>query len=550
MTGLSPLGLGLQHGQIFPEEPWGLPNRFRVLPTFLPKEYASHLVGKWHLGHYSAEQLPTARGFDSFFGPVDGAQYYSTHLDAMKCRLPRELLESGLWNSTRLRAVVRGSGCYFDMRDGTRRVEDLLGTYSTSLYADKAKGIIATHDSHNPLFLIVSFNAVHAPVWAPTDFSETHPGVLEGIKNADRRKFAAALRLVDDAIEEVVGALQASGLYENTVVAFASDNGANPEHGGSNSPLRGSKGYLFEGGVRVPAFLRAPAFLPRGTRYEGLFHVTDWLPTLVEGVAGGSWDHGEEPTPYDRSFPLEQRRRRRRRESTAAAAAADRRAAAALEAYFESVNATLEGMNLWFDLAAAAADETAEFPRTEVLLNINYLDASLEYTSEPLGYDTAAIIARGWKCVVNSGDLGWYATPEAPDAKVSLDTLGSTQIRVAEPHTYLFYLPEDPEERDNLAATYPEVLDVLAYRLLEYRTQMRPCEWRPEDPDASVQFRTDDFVGPWWNGDEPPPLSPNCLDGFGDHAVARFRPPGRRSLDRNNNTASRRRRRDRYGYDW
>lgn len=82
--------LGLQHGQVFPRQPWGLPSRFALLPTYLASAgYVSHLVGKWHLGHYSAQHLPTARGFASFFGGLDGAQYYSTHVDAMDCERTR-----------------------------------------------------------------------------------------------------------------------------------------------------------------------------------------------------------------------------------------------------------------------------------------------------------------------------------------------------------------------------------------------------------------------------------------------------------------------------
>merc|ERR1719231_687954 len=76
-------------------------------------------------------------------------------------------------------------------------------------------------------------------------------------------------------------------MYRDSIIIMLSDNGANPEHGGSNWPLRGSKGYLFEGGVRVPAFIHAPRYVPAGVTYEGIFHISDWLPTLIEGFIGG-----------------------------------------------------------------------------------------------------------------------------------------------------------------------------------------------------------------------------------------------------------------------
>ena len=74
-------------------------------------------------------------------------------------------------------------------------------------------------------------------------------------------------------------------------IVIASDNGANAmiDGSGSNWPLRGTKGFLFEGGMRVHSMLYAPKLLPshaHGRHYTGLFHVTDWLPTLVAGMLG------------------------------------------------------------------------------------------------------------------------------------------------------------------------------------------------------------------------------------------------------------------------
>ena len=185
LTGLSPHRLGLQHGQVFPEQPWGLPSKFSILPQHLAKlGYRSHLVGKWHLGHFSAERLPTARGFDSFFGGLDGAQYYATHIDAMDCKLPGDVLYRGfeVGDYDSLKAVTAEHGCYFDLRENNDRVEDLFGSYSTQLFGRKAEELIDAHSkradaAEKPLFLLLSFNAVHAPVWAPEDTYETHrPG--------------------------------------------------------------------------------------------------------------------------------------------------------------------------------------------------------------------------------------------------------------------------------------------------------------------------------------------------------------------------------------
>lgn len=528
MTGLHPIRLGLQHGQIFPEEPWGLPNKFEILPSFLAEgdtsseRYVSHLVGKWHLGHYAAERLPTARGFATYFGPLDGAQYYSTHVDAMQCALPHEMLQQGLPNRSAFVDIVHHHGCYFDMRHGTEPVVDLIGNYSTELYARKAIQVIASHDASRPLFLLVSFNAVHAPIWVPPE--SEHPELLGNVSNIIRRRLLSAVRLVDLAVGDIVDALASSGLYENSIVCFVSDNGANPEHGGSNAPLRGSKGYLFEGGVKVPAFLHGPSFLhTKGKTYFGLFHVSDWLPTIAHGLAGKSRFRQADDEDDKRDAIDESTRRGTRRLPPSDAAAE-------LHTYFSRVETLPEGVDLWAELASAHEVSLEAGGRQEVLLNIDYLDATLDYTSEPLGYDTAALVVRGWKCIVNSGELGWYDTPDSPHDAVRLDVVDEhTYFQVAEPHTYLFDLKTDPNEHINLAEDYPDVLDALIDRLLQYRAHMRPCEWRPAFSNATDHFKKTGFIGPFWQLPNPPALSQNCA-AIGDSTLDRLRRPYHDSL--------------------
>ena len=170
------------------------------MPQHLKKVgYASHLVGKWHLGHFSAERLPTARGFDSFFGGLDGAQYYATHIDAMDCKLPGDVLYAGFAvdDFEELKRKTAEHGCYFDLRENNDKVEDLFGSYSTTLFGARAKEVVSEHartrGADEPLFLLVSFNAVHAPVWAPDDALAAYPE-LRNVTNGGRRRFAAENR--------------------------------------------------------------------------------------------------------------------------------------------------------------------------------------------------------------------------------------------------------------------------------------------------------------------------------------------------------------------
>ena len=103
-----------------------------------------------------------------------------------------------------------------------------------------------------------------------------------------RALLAGALKMADDGFADILAALQVEGLYDNSVIVVASDNGGSVGDGGNNSPLRGGKRNLFEGGIRVPAFVHSP-LLPdsaQGSVYRSLVHVSDWLPTLAYGVQG------------------------------------------------------------------------------------------------------------------------------------------------------------------------------------------------------------------------------------------------------------------------
>lgn len=136
-----------------------------------------------------------------------------------------------------------------------------------------------------PFFLYLPFQGVHEPLQVPEKYLDMYPK-----KTGNDKIKAAMLTALDDAIGSIITTLKSTPLYTNTIIVFTSDNGAPPGVGGSNAPLRGHKHQLWEGGLRVPAFFHAPSLLDqrrRGTIHTGLFHVSDWLPTLVN-LAGGN----------------------------------------------------------------------------------------------------------------------------------------------------------------------------------------------------------------------------------------------------------------------
>ncbi|MFM7243674.1 MAG: sulfatase-like hydrolase/transferase [Planctomycetaceae bacterium] len=206
--------------------------------------YRTAAIGKWHLG-YTPAFHPLSRGFDEFYGFLKGSRSYVP--------LP---------TPTPLDAVMRG-------RD---QVPESF-SYLTDDLAREAADTIAAHRDH-PFFLYVAFNAVHAP-------NQTLPADLErGRTLAPRRAEVAAMTVaLDRAVGRILDALAATGLADDTLVVFVNDNGGPPGH--DNGSLRGRKGTMWEGGIRVPCAMRWPAQLPRGHVVSEPVIALDILPTAL-----------------------------------------------------------------------------------------------------------------------------------------------------------------------------------------------------------------------------------------------------------------------------
>jgi arylsulfatase A-like enzyme len=287
MTGQSAIRLGITSPM--PKiTPKGLPLALNTLPDYLRQlDYQTALVGKWHLG-VKKPYHPNQRGFDSFYGNLSGAVGYWDH--------------------------VHG-GHYDWQRNGKTFRED---GYVTHLQAAEAVRVLRTRDKARPLFLFLSLGAPHLPNEAPQQAINAYAH----IDDERRRVHAAMVSELDTAVGDVMAALDAEGVADNTLVWFMSDNGgltdyrgmpqafyrildtakwiwgddipvrfiefmrSNTEDGGSdNSPLTGAKGSVREGGIRVPGIVRWPEKMPRG-KFDTRLSVLDILPTLLDAAKG------------------------------------------------------------------------------------------------------------------------------------------------------------------------------------------------------------------------------------------------------------------------
>jgi arylsulfatase A-like enzyme len=249
MTGRYPMRHGLQVGVVRPWARYGLPLEERTLALALKEAgYATAIVGKWHLGHFAPEYLPTRRGFDHQYGHYNGAIDYFTH--------------------------VRNGG--FDWHKDDRACRD--EGYSTHLIAKDAARFVAENAGKKPFFLYVPFNAVHAPHQVPEEYTKPYPG-LKG----ERRKYAGMLAAMDEAVGQIVSAVERAGVRKNTLFVFSSDNGG-PRPGvvTNNGKYRAGKGTLYEGGVRVAAFVTWDGHVKPGSTVTEPLHIVDWYPTLLK----------------------------------------------------------------------------------------------------------------------------------------------------------------------------------------------------------------------------------------------------------------------------
>jgi len=233
MTGRYPTRVGVPH-VLAPESPSGLPESETTLAQVLKAQnYKTMCIGKWHLGS-QPQYLPTSRGFDEYFGIP-----YSNDM------WPLVLLHD---------ATV---------------IEDSVNLDTLAeRYTQQAVQFIA-RSKDAPFFLYLAPAMPHLPLAASARFR-----CRSGLG-----PYGDAVEELDWSVGQVLQALGANGLEEQTLVMFSSDNG--PWFQGSPGRLRGRKGETFEGGMRVPFLARFPGRIPSGVTVHAVATAMDILPTLA-----------------------------------------------------------------------------------------------------------------------------------------------------------------------------------------------------------------------------------------------------------------------------
>ena len=225
--------------------------------------YTTHISGKWHMGS-PPEYVPLRYGFDTSYGYFHGqidpyTHHYKTGAPSWH-RNDQYLNEEG---------------------------------HATDLITNEAIRVIESKHEQ-PFFLYVAYSVPHYPLDEP----EKWTSMYEQINEPSRRWLAASITHMDDGIGRIVDALNHTGQRKNTLIVFVSDNGgqkswqsksqykgryADKPHTvlGDNLPLRGWKGQVYEGGIRVPALANWPGTLKPG-KVTTPAHIVDWMPTLCK----------------------------------------------------------------------------------------------------------------------------------------------------------------------------------------------------------------------------------------------------------------------------
>ena len=281
LTGRNPFRTGVFHantGILRPEEV--------TLPELLQQRgyYTGHF-GKWHLGTLTHTETDANRG-----RPGNTALY----------NLPREhgylesfVTESKVPTYDPMKRPANCDGRFWDCLDkndpgvkyatsywkhnGEKETENLSGDDSRVIMDRVIPFIQKSQEADRPFFSVVWFHTPHLPCVAGPEYAKLYANY-----SLQERNYYGCISAMDAQVGRLVSFLKEEGLYENTILCFCSDNGPELRTPGTAGTLRGKKRDLYEGGIRVPAFVVWPGQIAGNQRTDHIASTSDYLPTFVE----------------------------------------------------------------------------------------------------------------------------------------------------------------------------------------------------------------------------------------------------------------------------
>lgn len=243
-----------------PQDSWGWfdPSKPTLANNLKNAGYHTAIVGKWHLG-LTTPNTPNERGFDFFHGFLgDMMDSYTNHRRHGNNYMRRNL----------------------DVIEPEGHATDLFSQWAIDYLRERSNA------AAKPFFLYLAYNAPHFPIEPPVEWlnkvNAREPGMDE-----KRARNVAFVEHLDDGIGRVLAALKETGLEENTLVVFTSDNGGSLPHGQNNDPWRDGKQSHYDGGLRVPFIVRWPGVVAAGSTSDYVGLTFDVFPTFLE-LAGAA----------------------------------------------------------------------------------------------------------------------------------------------------------------------------------------------------------------------------------------------------------------------
>ena len=549
LTGQYPWRFGIQ-APFNPATTEHLPvsQNISLLPQLLKDyNYTTYLFGKWHLGYASWNYTPIARGFDEFLGYFQGCGDYYYHNI------------SGVGNFSDITGYDFWYGKSFDinfMEDHYGTIVDYtaIGEYSNDLFhkkaiktIDKHAGYNSKNDSNNnindanPFFMYLSWQTIHSPIELPPNDSDIYQNInasiCQDINHLGRYSYCLKMLYLDYAVGNVINQVKENDIWDNTIIIISSDNGGLPLRDyngtdiepedlddvwagyGSNTPYRGGKGTLFEGGVKGAAFIiGGKNVLPlrlqnKALKFNKLMHVIDWLPTIINGIIGASDDDDNNYNYNDNQTDIDGINMwpyiTQLENMTTDACGGDYKCFVSDYSYNNNNNnnnVAIEGININSSIHNSVElnnrwdvlnlnIENANNSTFEMIMNDKNVDTRmlwLALSNDSFGIRSTGILWNDWKYIYGIPTLDAYYPP-LPEKPYYLnnDSIDSNSTV-----KWLFDLRNDPLEINNVAHIYSNISEFFSLLRL-YAIEKNRHQLGPQNDTLLEQGRATNLNGIW-----------------------------------------------------